>query len=175
MVSQCIHDVKFWLKKYEEQNSSETLESGASKRMNTSCAPTCKMKLAKTDLRKFSGDVLDWPEFWEIFRVTVHQNPETPQVQKFVYLKSLLTGEAAGYVSNIKTEGANYDVAVQLLQLRYGKIEVQRNRLMIKLAYLKPVEQSNKAMRDAVDFLQRCEHFRYKVLPPNNMAPFLCP
>ena len=111
------------------------------------------MKLPKTDLRKFSGDVLDWPEFWDIFRVAVHDNPEIPPVQKFVYLKSLLTGEAAGYVANIKTEEANYDVAVQRLQSRYGKDEVQRNRLMTKLADMKPLEQSNKAMRDAVDEL----------------------
>ena len=104
---------------------------------NTSCTP--KMKLPKTDLRKFSGDVLDWPELWDIFRVAVHDNPEIPPVQKFVYLKSLLTGEAAGYVANIKTEEANYDVAVQ--------------RLITKLTDMKPLEQSNKAMRDAVDEL----------------------
>ena len=99
------------------------------------------------------GDVLDWAEFWDIFSVAVHDNPEIPPVQKFVYLKSLLTGEAAGYVANIKTEQANYDVAVQRLQSRYGKDEVQRNRLMTKLADMKPLEQSNKAMRDAVDEL----------------------
>ena len=113
------------------------------------------MKLPKTDLRKFSGDVLDWPEFWDIFRVAVPDNSEIPPVQKFVYLKSLLTGEAAGYVANIKTEEANYDVAVHRLQSRYGKDEVQRNRLniMTKLADMKPLEQSNKAMKDEVDEL----------------------
>ena len=153
MVSQCIDDVKLWLKKCQEQNSSETLKSGTPKQMNTSCTPTCKMKLPKTDLRKFSGDVLDSPEFWDIFRVAVHENPEVPQVQKFVYLKSLLTGEAAGYVANIKTEEAHYDVAVQRLRSCYGKVEVQRNCLMTKLADLKPLEQSNKAMRDAVNEL----------------------
>ena len=61
---------------------------------------------------KILGDVLDWPEFWEIFRVAVHENIDIPHVQKFVYLNSLLTGEAAGYVANFKTEEANYDVAV---------------------------------------------------------------
>lgn len=78
------------------------------------------MKLPKTDLRKFSGDVLDWPEFWDIFRVAVHDNIDIPPVQKFVYPKSLLTGEAAGYVANFKTEEGNYDVAVERLQSRYA-------------------------------------------------------
>lgn len=119
-----------------------------SKPVNTSCTP--KIKLPKSDLRKFSGVVLDWPEFWDIFRVAVHENPEVPQVQKFVYLKSLLTGEAPAYVANIKTEEANYEVAMHRLQSRYGRVEVQRNHLMTKLADMKPLEQSNKAMRNAV-------------------------
>ena len=150
-VRERIHDVKLRLKNSQKQNSSGALEPTTSTPKKTSCTPT--MKLPKTDLRKFSGDVLDWPEFWDIFRVAVHDNPEIPSVQKFVYLKSLLTSKAAGYVANIKTEEANYDVAVQRLQSRYGKDEVQRNRLMSKLADMKPLKQSNKAMRDAVDEL----------------------
>ena len=74
------------------------------------------MKLPKTDLRTLSGDFLDWPEFWDIFRVAVHDNIDIPPVQKVVYLKSILTGEAAGYVANFKTEEANYEVAVERLQ-----------------------------------------------------------
>lgn len=58
-----------------------------------------------------------------------------------------------GYVANIKTEEANYEVAVECLKSRYGKEEVQRNRLMTKLADMKSLEQSNKTMRDAVDEL----------------------
>ncbi|KAL9984852.1 hypothetical protein ACROYT_G007191 [Oculina patagonica] len=89
----------------------------------------------------------------DIFRVAIHDNVEIPTVQKFVYLKSLLSNEAAGYIANIKTEEANYEVAVQRLTSRYGKDEVQKNCLMTKLADMKPLEQSNKAMRDALDEL----------------------
>ena len=72
---------------------------------------------------------------------------------KFVYLKSLLTGEAAGYVANFKTEEANYELAVEHLQSRYGKDDVKGNRLTTKLADMKPIDQSNKVMRDTVDEL----------------------
>ena len=75
------------------------------------------------------------------------------QVQKLFYLKSLLTGEATGYVANFKIEEANYEHAVERLQSRYGKDDVERNRLMTKLADIKPIDQSNKAMRDTVDEL----------------------
>jgi len=111
------------------------------------------MKLAKTNLRKFSGDVLDWPEFWDISRVAIHDNVEIPTVQKFVYLKSLLYDKATAYIANIKTEEANYEVAVQHLTSCYGKDEVQKTCLMTKLTEMKALEQSNKAMRDALDEL----------------------
>lgn len=151
MVRERIHDVKLWLKNSQKQNTSEKPEPIAPSPKHTSSAP--KMKLPKTDLRKFSGDVLDWPEFWDIFRVAIHDNVEIPTVQKFVYLKSLLYDEAAGYIANIKTEEANYEVAVQRLTSRYGKDEVQKTRLMTKLGEMKALEQSNKAMRDALDEL----------------------
>ena len=68
-------------------------------------------------------------------------------------LKSLQTNEAAGYVANIKTEEANNEVAVERLKSRYGKVEVHRKRRMTKLTDMKSLDQSNKAMRDAVDEL----------------------
>ena len=47
----------------------------------------------------------------------------------------------------------NYEVDVERLKSRYGKEEVQRNRLMTELADMKSLEQSSKTMRDAVDEL----------------------
>ena len=49
-------------------------------------------------------------------------------------------------------EEANYEHAVERLQPRYGN-DVQRNPLMTKLADIKPIDQSKKAMRDTVDEL----------------------
>ena len=62
MVRERIHNVKLWLKNSQKQNTSEKPEPIVPSPKHTSSAP--KMKLPKTDLRKFSGDVLDWPEFW---------------------------------------------------------------------------------------------------------------
>ena len=78
-VRERIHNVKLWLKNKQKQNFSATAEPTTPAPKNTSCTP--KMKLPKTDLRKFSGDVLDWAEFWDIFSVAVHDNPEIPPVQ----------------------------------------------------------------------------------------------
>ncbi|XP_067030625.1 uncharacterized protein [Acropora muricata] len=154
MVGECIHRVKSQLKDRQKQDSSEKagkVEPASSIAKNTSCTP--KMKLPKTNLKNFSGDVLDWPEFWDIFRVAVHDNIDIPPLQKFVYLKSLLTGEGAGYVANFKTEEANYEFAIECLLSRYDKGDVQRIRLTTKPAEMKLIDQSNKAIRDTVDEL----------------------
>lgn len=82
------------------------------------------MKLLKIDLRKFLGDVLDWFEFWDIFRVVVYDNIDIFFVQKFVYLKLLLIGEVVGYVVNFKIEEVNYEFVVECFQLCYGKDDV---------------------------------------------------
>ena len=64
MVRERFHRVKSCLKDRQKQELSERaekVEPTASIAKNTSCKP--KMKIQRTDLRKFSGDVLDWPEF----------------------------------------------------------------------------------------------------------------
>lgn len=59
MVGDGIHSVKLWLKNSQQQNTSGKLKTITPKPKHTSCTP--KMKLPKTDLRKFLGKVLDWP------------------------------------------------------------------------------------------------------------------
>ena len=33
-------------------------------------------RLPKLELRKFSSNILDWNEFWDIFKVAVHENTD---------------------------------------------------------------------------------------------------
>ena len=79
-------------------------------------------------------------------------------------------------MANFKTEEANYELAVERLQSRYGKSDVQRNRLMTKLADVKPNDQSNKSMRDKVD--ERCATVRVlqvQGVTPNQYGALLMP
>ena len=36
------------------------------------------MKLPRLDIRSFSGDVLRWQEFWDVFDASVHQAKYAP-------------------------------------------------------------------------------------------------
>ena len=51
-------------------------------------------KLPKLELKKFHGNPMHWYPFWKSFESAVHKNPNLSSVDKFNYLKSLLTGTA---------------------------------------------------------------------------------
>ena len=108
--------------------------------------------MPKLELHRFHGDPLLWPEFWDLYNVAVYTNYQIPIVQKFVHLKSLLSGEAAKCIASIETTESNYIIAVERLQQRYGEKDAQGHRLMIKLTEMKNID-GYKSAREAVDDL----------------------
>lgn len=77
-------------------------------------------KLPKLELKKFHGNPMHWYPFWESFESAVHKNPNLSSVDKFNYLKSLLTGTAQSSVAGLALTSANYEKAVDLLKQRFG-------------------------------------------------------
>ena len=75
------------------------------------------------ELPKFGGEVIEFPSFWDRFTVSVH-NTNIPDVQKFVYLDSLLYGEARETIKGISITAENYKVACKGLKQRYGRKEL---------------------------------------------------
>ena len=57
-------------------------------------------KLPKLHLKSFSGDTLQFPEFWESFNSAVH-NTSLDTITKFNYLPSLSQGSAAATISGL--------------------------------------------------------------------------
>ena len=49
----------------------------------------------------------------------VHNHPDLPATEKFLYLKGCLTGDAANIVASLQTTHENYTVAWGLLKSRY--------------------------------------------------------
>merc|ERR1740124_1710432 len=52
------------------------------------------VKLPKIKLPEFSGDVLEWPTFWDSYSSTIHENKMLSNVDKFKYLMGCLREEA---------------------------------------------------------------------------------
>lgn len=78
------------------------------------------VKLPKLALHSFSGDITQWITFWDSFRSVVHDNDQLTTVDKFNYLKSLLTGAALEAVAGLTLSASNYAEVVAIFEQRFG-------------------------------------------------------
>ena len=86
-----------------------------------------KAKLPKLEVKKFSGRLQDWQEFWDSFQSSIDKNASLSAVDKFAYLRSLVQEPARSTIAGFALTSANYEAAVQALKKRYGKeIAIQR-------------------------------------------------
>ena len=93
------------------------------------------IRLPKLQLPNFDGYILKWPEFWDIYESSVHKQ-DIPNVMKFNYLKGTLRGSAALAITGISVNNENYDVAIRILQERFGNKELIIEALYAKLQHL---------------------------------------
>ena len=67
----------------------------------------------------FSGQYDRWISFSDMFKAMIHENDSFPEIQKFHYLKSSLSGEAERLVSNLPMTANSYTIAWKLLVEKY--------------------------------------------------------
>ena len=105
------------------------------------------------NLPKFNGDLLAWTEFWELYCSAVHHNKNYTSVEKFVYLRGHLTGEAAKSIQGLSTTEASYQIVIDVLKDRFGRDDFKREALIANLLQLPGVTNSNdlKSLRRLVD------------------------
>ena len=102
----------------------------------------------------FHGDVMKWAEFWELFAISVHDNPSFANVQKFAVLKSHLAGVALRAIQGIPVSGEGYDEAVAALRKRFELDDVRRETLMREMLNMPSVRSNDlKGMRSLIDHL----------------------
>ena len=85
--------------------------------------PTVSAKLPKLTLKSFNGSLVAWTSFWDSFKSSVHDNPSLAPIDKFSYLQSLMEGKAKETIAGLALTDANYPVAVDLLEKRFGSKE----------------------------------------------------
>jgi hypothetical protein len=99
-------------KSSEQVHSTGALEQGSSNMHNSLNLPAIK-------LPNFSGQYDRWISFSDMFKAMVHENDTLPEIQKFHYLKSALSGEPEGLISNLPMTANNYIIAWKLLVEKY--------------------------------------------------------
>ena len=111
------------------------------------------MKLPKLVLKKFDGGITNWSSFWDSFESSIHQNPDLTEIDKFIYLKSLLESTAEEVISGLTLSSSNYTEAVSLLKKRFSNKQHQISKHMDAFMNLEPVVTSRnlKALRQLYD------------------------
>ena len=92
--------------------------------------PKIKAKLRKLSMKKFNGNPLHWQSWWDCFNSAVHSNDSLMQIDKYIYMKHLLEGQAAACISGLQLTESNYAEAVETLKQRFGVHQVIINAHM---------------------------------------------
>lgn len=95
-----------------------------------------KVKLPRIEIKKFKGQIENYPEFRDTYIATIDSNKELEEVEKFFYLKSYLEGDAENLIAGFSTTNENYKKAMHLLEETYGRKSVIINLHVSKLINL---------------------------------------
>ena len=101
--------------------------------------------LPKLDIAKFSGEIEEYREFMDMFKVAIDKNKRLADVEKFMYLKSYLKGDAEELLNGLPRTDANYAYALQLLEENYGNTDVLVNNHVSKLINLESQNEKDGA------------------------------
>uniref|UniRef100_A0A1X7U524 CCHC-type domain-containing protein n=1 Tax=Amphimedon queenslandica TaxID=400682 RepID=A0A1X7U524_AMPQE len=103
------------------------------------CKSSVRAKLPKLDLPVFNGEITKWFTFWDSYKAAVHDNSDLLPVQKFTYLRSLLSRSAQECIAGLTSTEANDTEAVIVLGSRFGNKERIIAKHMEALLHLYPV------------------------------------
>ena len=99
------------------------------------------VKLPNISLKKFNGNPLEWPAFWDLFKTSIDDRRDIGESAKFYYLISQLEGDAALLLAEFDHTRESYVEAVQLLKQTYGKTKLliqARLHAILDIEPLKP-------------------------------------
>jgi len=115
-----------------------------------------RVKLPTIKLPRFEGKIEDWKCFSDSFRSIIHDKPNLSDIEKFQYLISSITGDAAKIIESIELTGRNYATAWELLQQRYDDPRsLKKKHIQCLFAMPSVVKESAKALRDLMDYASR--------------------
>ncbi|GFU10409.1 retrovirus-related Pol polyprotein from transposon 297 [Trichonephila clavipes] len=100
------------------------------------------LNLPKLRTPNFSGNSSTYLEFINSFTNAIDANESLSNVDKFIYLKSFLSGEASKIVSGFALTENNYKSCLNLLKDKYGRQDHLISCYMNKLLEVEPVKSS---------------------------------
>lgn len=149
--------IRCQLKKFKiEHSGSESIANVSNSLDNrniNASSSVVSVNLPKLNIPTFSGDSSQFLEFFNSFTSAIDSNQSLSNVDKFIYLKSFLSGEASKTVAGFVLNDENYHSCLKLLKDRYGKQEHLISCFVNKLLEIEPVKFSSniKGLRSLYD------------------------
>lgn len=120
-----------------------------------------RVKLPRLNLPVFSGKYQEWTSFSQMFRTTISGNNNLSDIEKFQYLCTSLTDDAADVIESLELSGENFIVAWRMLEERYDRI-----RVIVQNTYSGNTRDSlyKKGELFGVKKLSQCHNKTYKCI-----------
>ncbi|XP_064215763.1 uncharacterized protein LOC103314804 [Tribolium castaneum] len=100
-------------------------------------------KLPKIELMEFSGEMSDWPIFYDTFRTLIHENPDLDDITRMHYLLGKLTGKALLVCSGIQPTGANYPILWKALVEKYDDKRLLASTYLSQILDFRPLQNES--------------------------------
>jgi len=128
------------------------------------------VKLPVVKLLTFDGRTKEWKRFSETFQSMIHSNENIPNIQKFQYLITSLSGNAAKIIKSIELTDQNYVIAWEMLKQRFDDPRAIKKKHIPCLFMMPRIEKkSAAAIRSSVDYaLKYLRVFKSMNLPTDS-------
>lgn len=128
----------------------ETISVASSSRL-----PKQHVKLPIISIPTFSGNITNWTSFIELFGALIIEDNGLSNIEKFMYLKTYLSGEALKLIEGLELTNDNFEVALNILKDRFeNKLFIINTHLNFILDYPKITKCTSQILRD---FLTQCK------------------
>ena len=98
-----------------------------------------RVKLPQLEIKKFSGRIDEFQEFWDSFVSAIDENEDLANIDKMKYLKGYLDEPARSVIAGVPLSDANYKTAVDLLKKRFAQPRMLEHAHINRLVNIQPV------------------------------------
>ncbi len=112
-------------------------------------------KIPRIDAPIFSGKPEDWPRFWQLFKSLFDESDDLTPIEKYQYLITHVTGDAAKLLSALPFDGSSYDTAISTLKQRYEDERFLIEYYLRQLVDCAPVKYDGTSLQATADLLRQ--------------------
>lgn len=114
------------------------------------------VKLLKLQIPKFDGCIENWQTFKDSYEPLVHNNVSLPDIEKFYYLLSCLSGSALSLAKGVPITSSNYNVVFSALLERYD------NKRILATTYLEKIFQLSMIQKPTLENLSNLTNILFE-------------